>query len=59
MRIFYLAGNESAEDRQKVVKQVRASSGIRRVYLYALGVMAVRGMAGQVATAEKAIEEMK
>ena len=60
VRVFYLPGSLSAADRQKVVQQVRANSGIRRLFLYnALGALAVRGTAGQVATAEKAIEEMK
>jgi hypothetical protein len=43
-----------------VVAQVRANSGIRRLYVYnALGALAVRGTPGEVATAEKALEEMK
>jgi hypothetical protein len=58
--VFYLPGSQSAADRQKVVAQVRANSGIRRLYVYnALGALAVRGTPGEVATAEKALEEMK
>ena len=60
VRVFYLPGFQSAEDRQKVVAQVRANSGIRRLFVYnALGALAVRGTPGEVATAEKALEEMK
>jgi hypothetical protein len=60
VRVFYLPGSQSAADRQKVVAQVRANSGIRRLYVYnALGALAVRGTPGEVATAEKALDEMK
>ena len=60
VRVFYLPSSQSAEDRQKVVAQVRANSGIRRLFIYnALGALALRGTAGEVAMAEKALEEMK
>lgn len=60
VRVFYLPNSQSAEDRQKLVAQVRANTGIRRLFVYnALGALAVRGTVGQVATAEKAIEEMQ
>jgi len=60
VRVFYLTGSQSPEYREKVVAQVRANTGIRRLFVYnALGALAVRGTDGQVATAEKAIEEMK
>jgi hypothetical protein len=60
VRVFYLPGSQSPEDRQKVVAQVRHNTGIGRLFVYnALGALAVRGTDGQVATAEKAIEEMK
>ena len=60
VRVFYLAGTQSAQDRQKVVAQVRATSGIMRLFVYnALGALAARGTDTQVATAEKVIEEMK
>ena len=60
VRVFYLPGSLSLEDRRKVVQQVRANSGIRRLFVYnALGALAVRGTVGQVATAEKVLEEMK
>jgi hypothetical protein len=60
VRVFYLTRFPSPQDRMKVANQVRANSGIRRVFIYnALGALAVRGTDGQVATAEKAIEEMK
>lgn len=59
MRVFYLAGSQSAQDRQKVATQVRITSGIMRLYVYnALGALAARGTDTQVATAEKVIEEM-
>lgn len=60
VRVFYLAPSQSGEDRQKVVTQVRTNSGIRRLFVYdPLAALAVRGTAGQVATAEKVLEEMK
>ena len=40
--------------------QVRREAGTARMFVYvALGALAVRGTVGQVATAEKALEEMK
>jgi hypothetical protein len=60
VRVFYLTGSQSPEYREKVIAQVRANTGIHRLFVYnALGALAVRGSEGQVATAEKAIEEMK
>jgi hypothetical protein len=59
VRVFYLA-NPRPDLRQRAVAQVRANNGIRRLFVYnALGALAVRGTEGQVATAEKALEEMK
>jgi len=60
VRVFYLTNFQSPEARQRVVTQIRDNTGIRRVFVYnALGEMALRGTVGQVATAEKVIEEMK
>ena len=60
VRVFYLPGFQSAQDRQRVATQVRATSGIMRLFIYnALGVLAARGTDTQVATAEKVIAEMK
>jgi hypothetical protein len=60
VRIFYLANSQSGQDRQQAVSQVRANAGIRRLFVYnSLGALAVRGTEGQVATAEKVLEEMK
>jgi hypothetical protein len=60
VRVFYLTRFPSPEQRLKVANQVRANTGTRRLYIYnALGALAVRETDGQVATAEKAIEEMK
>jgi hypothetical protein len=60
VRVFYLASSQSAQDLQKVATQVRTTAGIPRLFIYnALGALAVRGTVGQVATAEKVIEEMK
>jgi Fe2+ or Zn2+ uptake regulation protein len=60
VRVFYLANSRPGGERQKVLAQVRANTGIRRLSVYnALGALAVRGTDGQVATAEKALEEMK
>jgi hypothetical protein len=60
VRVFYLAGAQSVQDRQKVATQVRTTAQVPRLFVYnALGALAVRGTVGQVATAEKVIEEMK
>jgi hypothetical protein len=60
VRVFYLASTQSTADRETLVDQVRNNTGMRRVYVYnALGALAVRGTEGQVATAEKALEEIK
>lgn len=55
VRVFYLAG-----DHQKAATQVRVNAGIPRLFVYnALGALAARGTVGQVATAERVLEEMK
>jgi hypothetical protein len=60
VRVFYLDSSQSALDRQKMVTQVRTTAQVPRLFVYnALGAVAVRGTVGQVATAEKVIEEMK
>lgn len=60
VRVFSLNGFNSPQERQKVVAQVRANARIQRLFVYnALGALTVRGTAGQVATAEKVIEEMR
>lgn len=60
VRVFDLTGFPSPEERRKVADQVRSTARIYRLFIYnALGVLAVRGTVGQVATAEKAIEEMR
>ena len=60
VRVFYLASSQSAQDLQKVAVQVRTTAQVPRLFIYSpLGALAVRGTVGQVATAEKVIEEMK
>jgi hypothetical protein len=60
VRVFYLTGPPSPRDLSRAATQVRANSGIRRLFVYnAMGALAVRGTVGQVATAEKVLEEMK
>jgi type II secretory pathway component GspD/PulD (secretin) len=60
VRVYHLAGPQSAEDYQKVATQVRRKAGTARMFVYtALGALVVRGSAGQLATAEKVLEEMK
>jgi hypothetical protein len=57
VRVFYLA---PSGDYQKTAAQVRRNAGIPRLFVYsALGALAARGTAGQIATAERALEEMK
>jgi len=60
VRVYYLGGPHSAESYQKVATQVRRKAGTARMFVYtALGALVVRGSAGQLAVAEKAIEEMR
>ncbi len=57
VRVFYLP---PSEDYQKMAAQVRRNAGIPRLFVYsAFGALAARGTAGQIATAERALEEMK
>jgi type II secretory pathway component GspD/PulD (secretin) len=60
VRVYYLAGSQSEEAYQKVIDQVRRAARTYRSFIYtALGALVVRGSAGQLALAEKVIEEMK
>jgi hypothetical protein len=60
VRVYYLAGSQSEEAYQKVIDQVRRTARTYRSFIYtALGALVVRGSAGQLAVAEKVIEEMK
>ena len=59
VRVFYLPSSQSVQDRQKVAAEVRVTSGVSLFIYNALGALAARGTVGQVATAEKVIEEMK
>lgn len=59
VRLFFLHVSQP-EQLRNVMMQVRSTSQIRRLFIYnALGALAVRGTDGQVAIAEKTIEEMK
>ena len=56
--VFYLP-NPSRERLNKAATQVRTTARVQRLFTYGtLGALAVRGTVGQVATAEKVIEEM-
>jgi hypothetical protein len=60
VRVFYLASSLSPQGHQAVGSRVRALAGIPQVFVYsALGALAVRGTAEQVAAAERVIGEMK
>ena len=60
VRVFYLASSQSAESLRKLATQVHEATGVGRLFVYGrLSALAVRGTAGQVATAQKMIEEMK
>ena len=60
VRVYCLAGSQSEEAYQKVIDQVRRAARTYRSFIYtALGALVVRGSAGQLALAEKVIEEMK
>ncbi|MEX2263630.1 MAG: hypothetical protein WD696_16865 [Bryobacteraceae bacterium] len=60
VRVFYLAGSRTPQDRQQVASQVRKAAGIQRLFVYSpLGALAVRGTAGKMAIAERVIDEMK
>jgi hypothetical protein len=58
VRVFYLPQSQPAQI-QKVTAEIRQTARIQRFFPYEpLGAVAVRGTVGQVATAEKLIEEM-
>ena len=57
--VFYLP-NPSRERLNKAATQVRTTARVQRLFTYGtLGALAVRGTVGQVATAEKVIEEIR
>jgi hypothetical protein len=57
VRIFYLS---SSQDQQKLVNHLRGTTGIPRMFVYGpIFALAVRGTAGQLATAERALEEIQ
>ncbi|HUE03319.1 MAG TPA: hypothetical protein VMR62_27400 [Bryobacteraceae bacterium] len=59
VRVFYLPP-QSPEDLQKAITLVRSTAGTYRSFIYnTLNALAVRGTAGQVATAEKVLEEIR
>jgi hypothetical protein len=60
VRVFFLPVSQSAQRLQQVAVQVRTATRIPRLFTYnALRAMAVRGTVGQLAAAERMIEEMK
>jgi hypothetical protein len=60
VRVFYLTKSHSPAELQKAMTQVRLNARIQRLFVYSpLGALAVRGTPGQVATAERVLEEMK
>ena len=60
VRVFYTAHIQSPADLQKVATQVRVTARTPRLFVYnPLGAVALRGTPGQVATAEKLLEEMR
>jgi len=59
VRVFYLASSFSALEQRKVAAKVRAAAGTTRQYFYVpLGALVVRGTGGQIAIAERVIQEM-
>jgi type II secretory pathway component GspD/PulD (secretin) len=59
VRVFYLPSSRTQQERLDVAVQVRSTTHMGRLFVYSpLGALAVRGTVGQVATAEKVIEEM-
>ena len=57
--VFYLP-NPSRESLNKAATQVRTTARVQHLFTYGtLGALAVRGTVGQVATAEKVIEEIR
>jgi hypothetical protein len=59
VRVFYLANSRTPADTQKIAAQVRSAARVQRLFVYSpLSALALRGTVGQVATAEKVIEEM-
>ncbi len=59
VRVFYLAGAQTGEKLAKAAGAVHTGAGIKRVSVYhPLGALALRGTAGEVATAEKVLAAM-
>lgn len=59
VRVFYLPPGLSEKEYQETVTRVRRNAGTPRMFVYsALRAMAVRGTVGQLATAERALEEL-
>ena len=59
VRVFYLPHNPNPQEMMRVATQVRTTAPIQRLFVYSpLAALAVRGTVGQVANAEKVLQEM-
>ena len=58
MRVFYVAGAQTAQDFQAIATQVRTSAKIRRAFTYnAPRALALRGTLDQITQAESLLKE--
>jgi hypothetical protein len=59
VRVFYLSPAATADQRQQIVSNVRTTAYVQRLFLYnPLGALTVRGTVGQIATAERLLDEL-
>ena len=60
VRIFYLSPSATLEQRQQIASNVRTTAYVQRLFLYnPLAALSVRGTVGQIATAERLLDELK
>jgi hypothetical protein len=59
VRIFFLNQAATKERRMQIAVNVRANANVQRLFVYDfLGALAVRGTVGQIATAERVLDEL-
>lgn len=59
LRVYYLAHTATAQDLQRIASEVRTATGIRRLHAYdRQRALALRGTAGQIAAAERVIQDL-
>jgi hypothetical protein len=59
VRVFYLNPSTSADQRQRIIADVRSAAYVQRLFVYnSLSALTVRGTVGQIATAERLLDEL-